>query len=95
MKETGALKFQDERGEGELALFPGFAELNAARQELRQRGWLGVEESGLGFGNLSLRGGSERFFFHHRDRHGRPALVRLGGLREGRGHRFHTKLAAL
>jgi L-ribulose-5-phosphate 4-epimerase len=55
MKETGTIKFRCESTDRELAHFPGFEELNAARQELRRLGLLGTDESGLGFGNLSLR----------------------------------------
>lgn len=63
MKETGAVKFQYESAGGELAPFPGFEELNATRQELRHLGLLGVDENGLGFGNVSLRDGSIDSFY--------------------------------
>ena len=43
--------------------FPGFEELNAARQELRRLGLLGVDESGVGFGNVSLRDGATDSFY--------------------------------
>lgn len=58
MNESGAIKFQYESSGRELAPFPGFAELNAARQELRRRGLIGVDESGVGFGNVSLKDGA-------------------------------------
>ena len=58
MKETGAVKFHYESSGVELAPFPGFEELNAARQELRRLGLLGVDESGIGFGNVSQRYGA-------------------------------------
>ena len=58
MKETGAVKFAYELDGRELAPFPGFEELNAARQEMRRLGLLGVDESGIAFGNASLRDGA-------------------------------------
>jgi L-ribulose-5-phosphate 4-epimerase len=58
MKETGAVKFHYESDGRELAPFPGFEELNVARQELRRLGLLGLDESGVGFGNVSLRDGA-------------------------------------
>lgn len=63
MKETGAVKFNYESAGGALAPFPGFAELNTARQELRRLGLLGVDESGLGYGNISLRDGVTDSFY--------------------------------
>jgi hypothetical protein len=53
--ETGAVKFHYECSGKEVAPFPGFEELNAARQDLRQLNLIGVDENGLGFGNVSLR----------------------------------------
>jgi L-ribulose-5-phosphate 4-epimerase len=63
MKETGAIKFRCESTDRELAHFPGFGELNAARQELRRMGLLGMDESGVGFGNVSLRNGRTDSFY--------------------------------
>ena len=63
MKETGAVKFHYESSGTELAPFPGFEELNAARQELRRLGLLGVNESGIGYGNVSLRDGTTNSFY--------------------------------
>ena len=63
MKETGAVKFHYESSGAELAPFPGFEELNAARQELRRLGLLGVNESGIGYGNVSLRDGTTDSFY--------------------------------
>lgn len=63
MKETGAIKFHYESDGEELAPFSGFEELNAARQEMRRMGLLGVDESGIGFGNLSLRDGATESFY--------------------------------
>ena len=50
MKEV--IKFHYESCERDLAPFPAFEELNACRQELRRLGLLGVDESGVGFGNI-------------------------------------------
>lgn len=61
--ETGAVKFHYDAAGGELAPFPGFAELNSARQELRRLGLLGVDETGLGFGNVSQRDGATDAFY--------------------------------
>jgi hypothetical protein len=63
MNETGAVKFHYESAGGELAPFPSFEELNAARQELRRMGLLGVDENGLGFGNVSMRGRASDSFY--------------------------------
>jgi hypothetical protein len=56
MKEV--IKFDFESSECDLAPFPGFEELNAARQEVQQLGLLGVDKNGVGFGNISLREGA-------------------------------------
>ena len=56
MKEV--IKFHYESSERDLAPFPGFEELNAGRQELRRLSLLGVDEDGIGFGNVSLRDGT-------------------------------------
>lgn len=53
-----ALKFHYESSGKALAPFSGFEELNAARQELRRLGLLGVDENGVGFGNISRRAGA-------------------------------------
>lgn len=61
MKET--LKFHYDSFEVELAPFPGFKELNAARQDLWRLGLLGADASGVGFGNVSLREGLTNSFY--------------------------------
>jgi L-ribulose-5-phosphate 4-epimerase len=76
MKETGAVKFSYESAGVALPLFAGFEELNAARQELRRLGLLGMDASGLGFGNLSLRDGVTDSFYITGSATG--GLVRLG-----------------
>lgn len=63
MMETGAVKFHYQSSGKELAPFPGFEELNAARQEVRRLGLIGVDENGLGFGNVSLRDGATDSFY--------------------------------
>ncbi len=83
MKETGAVKFHYESSGTELAPFPGFEELNAARQELRRLGLLGVNESGIGYGNVSLRDGTTDSFYITGSGTGVSTIVRLAGLREG------------
>ena len=57
MNETGTVKFQYQSNRRRLDPFPGLERLNAARQELRALGLLGLDEHGVGFGNLSLRDG--------------------------------------
>ena len=63
MSETGVVKFAYECDFRELAPFPGLEEANAARQELRALGLLGVGEDGVGFGNVSLRNGWTNSFY--------------------------------
>ncbi|HEY2799078.1 MAG TPA: class II aldolase/adducin family protein [Chthoniobacterales bacterium] len=63
MRETGAIKFAHESSGHALAAFPGFEALDAAREELRRMGLLGVEESGIAFGNVSLRDGMTDSFY--------------------------------
>ena len=61
MKEV--IKFHYESCERDLAPFPGFKELSAARQELQRYGLLGVDENGVGYGNVSLRDGATDSFY--------------------------------
>ena len=63
MSETGVIKFHYQSDNREIASFPGFKELNAARGELRRLGLLGVDENGIGFGNISLRDGATDAFY--------------------------------
>lgn len=76
MNETGAVKFHYESDGQELAPFDGLEELQAARQELRRRGLLGVDETGIGFGNVSLR--IEESDIFHITGSGTGRLARLG-----------------
>lgn len=63
MSETGVIKFRCESDGAALTPFPGFQDLNAARQEVRRLGLLGVSEDGIGFGNVSLRDGATASFY--------------------------------
>ncbi len=58
MNETGTIKFHCTASGRELGAFPGFPELNAARQQWRRLGLLGVGADGVGFGNVSRREGT-------------------------------------
>jgi ribulose-5-phosphate 4-epimerase/fuculose-1-phosphate aldolase len=62
VSETGAVKFQAERSVAALEPFPGLAELNNYRTKLRQLGLLGVDATGIGFGNISMRDGTSTRF---------------------------------
>ena len=63
MSETGVIKFQCEHIMCEVSPFAGFAELNACRRKLQQLRMLGVDATGIGFGNLSLRDGDGPAFY--------------------------------
>ena len=63
MSETGSIKFKAEQETATLRKFPEFEELNRFRSKLRQLGWLGADENGISFGNLSVRDeGSQQFY---------------------------------
>jgi L-ribulose-5-phosphate 4-epimerase len=64
MNETGSVKFKCERVEATLARFAGFDELNDCRRKLLDLGMVGVDANGVGFGNLSVRDGTNfsRFY---------------------------------
>lgn len=63
MSETGVVKFACEHLRRPLPMFAGFEELKRCRQALRGRGLLGVNENGVGFGNISLREGLTSEFY--------------------------------
>jgi ribulose-5-phosphate 4-epimerase/fuculose-1-phosphate aldolase len=63
MNETGVIKFHYEASGSELVTFPCFAELNAARQELRKLGLIGVDKHAVGFGNVSMRDDRTNSFY--------------------------------
>lgn len=64
MSETGSVKFTADRTVEKLSDFPAFAELNLYRSKIRHLHLLGVDEEGIGFGNLSVRDaeGSSQFY---------------------------------
>ena len=57
------IKFACEHVATELSPFSGFAELNAYRRKLLQLRLMGVDASGIGFGNLSIRDGTTNNFY--------------------------------
>ena len=63
MSETGSVKFRCEQVAVKISPFPEFAELNKYRRELREHGMIGVDSSGIGFGNLSVRNGASSRFY--------------------------------
>lgn len=63
MSETGAVKFTCEHVEVALAPFAGLAELNACRRRLLELGMVGVDATGIGYGNLSVRGSASGQFY--------------------------------
>lgn len=63
MSETGSVKFTCEQVAAETTRFAGFAELNRYRRKLLDLGMIGVDASGVGFGNLSIRNGATSRFY--------------------------------
>ncbi|MDQ6860266.1 MAG: class II aldolase/adducin family protein [Verrucomicrobiota bacterium] len=63
MSETGVVKFQFEHVARELREFHQLDELNRCRERLLQRGWMGVDENGIGFGNISVRAEESSAFY--------------------------------
>src|ERR1700720_856274 len=63
MSETGSVKFKCEQVPIEVSRFTGFAELNRYRRKLLDLGMIGVDASGIGFGNLSVRDGATPLFY--------------------------------
>jgi L-ribulose-5-phosphate 4-epimerase len=55
------IKFGCEHEKTVAAPFAGFDQLNAYRSKLRQRGLIGLDASGIGFGNLSVRDNANGF----------------------------------
>lgn len=52
------IKFTRECAAAEIILFDGLAELNACRRKLLRLRLIGVDANGIGFGNLSIRDGT-------------------------------------
>ena len=63
MSETDSVKFTCQQVAVEISRFAGFAELNKYRRKLLALGVLGVDASGIGFGNLSIRNGATSRFY--------------------------------
>ena len=63
MNETGVIKFQCEHLAAELTPFSAFAELKMVRQKMRDLELVGVDEHGIGFGNVSVRGDTTNSFY--------------------------------
>jgi len=63
VSETGSVKFKCEQVPIEISRFAGFAELNRYRAKLLELGMIGVDASGVGFGNLSVRNGATSRFY--------------------------------
>jgi ribulose-5-phosphate 4-epimerase/fuculose-1-phosphate aldolase len=63
VSETGSVKFKCAQVPVEISRFAGFAELNRYRRKLLELGMIGVDASGVGFGNLSIRNGAASRFY--------------------------------
>jgi L-ribulose-5-phosphate 4-epimerase len=63
VSETGAVKFTCQQLGVEMSRFAGFSELNRYRRKLLDLGIIGVDASGIGFGNLSIRNGATSRFY--------------------------------
>jgi Class II Aldolase and Adducin N-terminal domain len=57
------VKFTYECARAEIAPFERLAELNECRRKLRELHMIGVDSSGIGFGNLSVRDGATGNFY--------------------------------
>ena len=57
------IKFSCERVAGKINSFGGLGELNAYRRKLLDLGLVGVDPTGIGFGNLSVRDGATKNFY--------------------------------
>jgi len=57
------VKFTYERARSDIAPFDALAELNACRRRLLELRLIGVDSSGIGFGNVSVRDGATTDFF--------------------------------
>jgi L-ribulose-5-phosphate 4-epimerase len=57
------VKFPYQRACADIAPFDALAELNACRRKLLEQHLIGVDSTGIGFGNLSVREGVSRNFY--------------------------------
>ena len=69
------IKFSCEHEKTTAAQFGGLDELNAFRSKLRQRGLIGMDASGIGFGNLSVRDNANGFHITGSGTGGLPELT--------------------
>jgi len=69
------IKFSCEHEKTTAAQFGGLDELNAFRSKLRQRGLIGMDPSGIGFGNLSVRDHANGFHITGSGTGGLPELT--------------------
>jgi hypothetical protein len=79
------VKFTYQRARMDIAPFDSLTELNACRRKLLEQRLIGLDANGIGFGNLSVRDGVSRSFYHHRFSDGWSARVDADGLRPSRG----------
>ena len=63
MTVSNYVKFTYERARADFAPFAALAELNACRRRLLALRLIGLDSSGIGFGNLSVRDGATGNFF--------------------------------
>lgn len=77
MSETGVVKFSCEHLRGEVASFTALEELNATRRQLLQLRMVGVDERGIGFGNVSVRESDSANFYITGSGTGRLPLLTL------------------
>jgi hypothetical protein len=76
------VKFTYQRACGDIARFDALAELNACRRKLLVQRLIGLELSGIGFGNLSVRDGvSRNFYITGSATGGLPELAPTDGVR--------------
>jgi hypothetical protein len=63
LNETGVIKFQCEHLAAELRPFSAFSELKMVRQKMRDLELVGVDDHGIGFGNVSVRDDATNSFY--------------------------------
>ena len=89
------VKFTYQRACMDILPFGGLAELNACRRRLLERGLIGVDANGIGFGNLSIRDGvSKNFYITGSATGGLPELTPMDCVRVV-AYDFARKLAPL
>jgi len=63
VSETGSVKFTCQQVSVEILPFTEFTEMNRYRRKLLELGMIGVDASGIGFGNLSVRDDATSRFY--------------------------------